>query len=83
MKLLTGFKIYRVHDDVIVDVSFVRVGCHHKGVLALCPAHGGLIAQPIGFCRGDLTGLEGLPNLIGNDVGIRVQSCLLMIEPFG
>ena len=72
-----------VIDDVIVDVSFVRVGCHHKGVLALCPAYGVFIAQSIGLFRGDLTGLEGLPNLIGNDVGIRVQSCLLMIESRG
>ena len=29
MKLLTGFKIYRVHDDVIVDVRRIHMRDHH------------------------------------------------------
>lgn len=29
MKLLTGFKIYRVHDDVIVDVRCIHMRDHH------------------------------------------------------
>ena len=53
-----------------MDVLAVCVGGNEKGVLALRPAHGHFIAQPVCLLRGDLSGLERLPDLIAQHIGV-------------
>lgn len=60
----------RVTINVIVDVRLVRVGGNEKGVLALRPAHRRFVADAIGLLRGNLSGLERLPDLIAQHIGI-------------
>lgn len=43
---------------------FVCVGRDDEGMTALRPAHCQLIAYPVCFFRGDLSGIEGLTDLI-------------------
>ena len=43
---------------------FVCVGRDDEGVAALRPAHCQLIAYPVCFFRGDLSGIERLADLI-------------------
>lgn len=59
--------------DVVVNVAPVNVGRNDKLIPAFCPAHGKLIADTLGVLRGDLTGGEGLPNLIKQHVLLMVQ----------
>lgn len=42
----------------------VRVGRDNERMAALRPAHSQLIADPVCFFRGDLSGIEGLADLI-------------------
>ena len=42
----------------------VRVGRDNESVAALRPAHSQIIAYPVCFFRGDLSGIEGLADLI-------------------
>lgn len=56
--------------DVIMNVLAVCMGGNEKGILALRPAHGRFIAHPICLLRGDLSGLERLPDLIAQHIGI-------------
>ena len=48
----------------------VCVGGNEKGVLALRPAHRRFVADAIGLLRGNLSGLERLPDLIAQHIGI-------------
>ena len=50
--------------DVRVNMLLVRVGRDDEGMTALRPAHSQLIAYPVCFFRGDLSGIEGLTDLI-------------------
>ena len=47
---------------------FVRVGRDDEGMTALRPAHSQLIAYPVCFFRGDLSGIEGLADLIAQHI---------------
>ena len=47
-----------------VNMLLVRMGRNDEGVAALRPAHSQLIADPVRFFRGDLSGIEGLADLI-------------------
>jgi len=49
--------------DVVVDMSLVDMGTDKELILALCPAHSGFIADPVGLLRGYLSGLERLAYL--------------------
>lgn len=49
--------------DVIVDMALVDMGTDEELVFALRPAHSGFIADPVGFLRGYLSGLERLAYL--------------------
>ena len=49
--------------NVIVNVPFVDVCTDKKLVIALCPAHGRFIAEPVCLLRRDLAGRERLPDL--------------------
>ena len=66
-----------------VDVRFVNVCRHQKGVLSLRKAHGQFIADFIGFFRRDFSRLEGLANLIGNHIMLLCPSGHLQILAFG
>ena len=46
----------------------VRVGRDDEGMTALRPAHSQLIADPVRFFRGDLSGIEGLADLIAQNI---------------
>ena len=59
-----------VPNDVIVVVSFVLMCADDKGVIAFEKACGKLIAQLVCFLRCDLARLEGLANLIGDNITV-------------
>ena len=46
------------------------MGGDEKGVLALCPAHGRLVAHAVGLLGADLPRLERLPYLIAQHVRV-------------
>ena len=48
----------------------VCVSGNEKGILTLRPAHRRFIADTVGLLRGDLAGLERLPDLIAEHIGI-------------
>ena len=50
--------------DVIMGVPLVGVGTDEKLILALCPAQGGFIAEPVGLLRCNLPLGKSLPDLI-------------------
>ena len=58
-------------DDMSMDMGVVDVRGNDKLMLALCPAHRQLVADLLGLLRRDLTGLEGLPDLIQQHIAIR------------
>ena len=53
---------------MIVDVRPIRMGSYNEGMVTLSKPLGQLLANRVGFFRRDLSGLEGLPNLIGNHI---------------
>ena len=46
------------------------MGGNEKGVLTLCPAHRRFIAYPVCLLGSDLSGLERLPDLIAQHIGV-------------
>ncbi|EQE41368.1 relaxase/Mobilization nuclease domain protein [Clostridioides difficile CD40] len=69
-ELMSAIQRSGVVVDVIMNVLAVCMGGNEKGILALRPAHGRFIAHPICILRGDLSGLERLPDLIAQHIGI-------------
>ena len=57
-----------VPDDVIVNVLFVGMGSHKKGVSSFQKPLGKLIAHAVCVLRRDLSRLKGLAHLIGDHV---------------
>ena len=53
---------------MIMNVFPVRVGCNDKRILAFGETHCQLITHLVGFLGSDLSGLERLPNLIGDHI---------------
>lgn len=66
-----------------MNVGLIDVGCHDEGVFALRPTHGGFIAHLIGFFRCDLTGLEGLADLICDYIMGLLSASDVLILPLG
>ena len=56
--------------NMVMDVLAVCVGGNKKGIFALRPAHRRFIADTVGVLRGNLSGLESLPDLITQHIGI-------------
>ena len=56
--------------NVVVDMLVVCVSGNEKGILALRPPHRRFIADAVGLLRGDLSGLERLPDLIAQHIDI-------------
>ena len=57
-----------VPNDVIVDMRFINMRGDDKGMILFQKAGSKFVAHAVGFLRCDLTGLEGLPHLIGNHI---------------
>ena len=53
----------RIVIDVVVYMAFVYMGTDKELILALCPAHSGFIADPVGLLRGYFSRLERLSYL--------------------
>ena len=53
---------------MIMNVFPVGMGRNDKGILAFCKPHGQFITDLVGFFGSDFSGLERLPNLIGNHI---------------
>ena len=70
-----------IEDNVVMDMSPVCVRCHDKGVFALGKPQRQLIPHPVCFFRRDLTGLERLPDLVGDHVAVLLLSGRLIILP--
>ena len=68
---------------MIMNVFPVCVGGNNKRILALGKPHGKFIAHLVGFFGGDLTGLERLPNLIGDHITFLPTSSGKFILPLG
>ena len=73
----------RVINDVVMNVSLINVGRHNESVFALRPTHGSFIAHLVGFFRRDLTGLEGLADLIGDHIVALLSAGDVLILPLG
>ena len=68
---------------MVMDVGLVDVGADDKGVFALGEAHGQLPAHAVCFLWGDLTGDEGLAQMIGDHIVRAAHSAsLLNVELF-
>ena len=53
-----------------MDMRPVGMGCHDEGMASLRESHRRFIANVVGLLRRDLTGLEGLPDLVGDDISL-------------
>ena len=63
-----AIKIDGIDYDVIVYVVLVNMSTDDKGVVALRQLHGKLAPNFVCLLRCDLTGLEGLPQVVGDHV---------------
>ena len=61
----------------------VRVGGNDKRILALGKAHRQFVAHLVGLLCGDLTGLERLPDLIGDHIIFLSAPCGKFVLPLG
>lgn len=68
--------------DVVVGMPLVGVGADEKLILALCPAHGGFVADPVGLFRRDLPLGKGLPDLIAQRPLLRRPARFRLILAF-
>lgn len=53
---------------MIVNMRSVDMCRHDKGMVAFGEPHCGFITNPVRFLGSDFSGLERLPDLIGDDV---------------
>ena len=65
--------------DVVVDMAPVNVGTDKELILALRPAHSGFIANPVGFLRGYLSGLERLAYLEEQRPTVSLPACFGLV----
>ena len=72
-----------IENDVVMNVRPISMRGYNEGVPAFGKCHGQLIADTICFLGGDLSGFEGLPDLIGNHIPPLITSCKLPVLPFG
>ena len=72
-----------IENDVVMDVSSVCMSGYRKGMIPFGEAHGQLIAEPVCFLRCDLSRLEGLPDLISNDISFVFLPGDLLVLPLG
>ena len=68
LKFPVAGEIGGIKDDVIVDVRAVRMGCDDERVLPVCEAHRRFVSDPVRLFCGNLAGLEGLSDLVRDNV---------------
>lgn len=68
--------------DVIMGMPLVGVGADKELILALCPAHGGFVADFVGLLRRDLPLGKGLPDLIAQRPLLRRPARFRLILAF-
>ena len=66
-----------------MDVLAVGVGGHDEGMLTFGEAHRQFIAHLVGLLRRDLPRLEGLPDLVSNDIVFLAAPGGQLILPLG
>ena len=66
--------------DMVVDMALINVSTDKELVFALRPTHSGLVADPVGFLRGDFSRLERLAYLEEQRPTIRLPArfCLVL-----
>ena len=67
-------KTRRIKDDVIMNMRLIRMSRYDKSMIAFGKSHGGFIAYLIRFLRCDFSRLKGLPDLISNDIALRIYT---------
>ena len=72
----------RVEYDVIVDMRPIRMGSYNEGMVALSKPLGQLLANGVCFFRRHFSGLEGLPDLVGDHVPLVPPSGDVLILAF-
>ena len=65
--------------DVVVDMSLVDMGTDKELILALCPAHSGFIADPVGLLRGYFSRLERLAYLEEQRPTVSLPACFGLV----
>lgn len=68
---------------MIMDMRFIRMGGNDKSVLSFGEPHGKFIADFVGQLRRDLSGFEGLTNLIGDHIALLGPAGKLPVLPLG
>lgn len=84
LELALAVERCRIVDDVIVDVRAVGMRADEECVAALGEPHGEFVADPVSLLRRDLARLEGLTDLIGDDIAVSlaVPSCIDSLGQF-
>ena len=77
-----AIKTRRIKDDVIMNMRLIRMSRYDKSMIAFGKSHGGFIAYLIRFLRCDFSWLKGLPDLISDDIALRMSSCQTLIFSF-
>ena len=74
----------RIYDDVVMDMVFIHMGADNKSMVSLRQFQCKFPPNLVRFFRRDLTGLERLPEMVGNHI-IRalVTSGQVRILPLG
>ena len=67
-KLPVTIQVHSADDDMIMNVMAIRVRRHDVSVISMGETLSKLLAQPVGFPRGDLTGQESLPHVVGDHI---------------
>ena len=66
--------------DVIMNMVLIYMGTHHKGMIAPGQLQRKLPPDLVRFFRRDFTGLEGLPEVVGDHI-IRNPGITLIAMP--
>ena len=69
-ELAVKVQIHRIENDVIMDMGPIRMRRYEESMVPFGKTHGGFIADAVCFFRCDFPMLEGLPNLINDDIAL-------------
>ena len=72
-----------VEDDMVMDMCPVGMSRYDESIFALGEAHCQFVAHLVGLLGGDLTGLERLPDLIGDHIIFLSAPCGKFVLPLG
>lgn len=66
-----------------MNMGPIGMSCHNKGILTFCKTESQFLSQSVRFLRYDLSGLEGLTDLVSNLFMPLAATCDLLILTFG